>query len=293
MSHAVPRTRRGRADAIALRVLAAAVALCLCPVPGGVPGAQPDADAAHAAEPSVATGTVGPMPFIGPMPPAGKADAKAKQKDRAKAKAVAKDEAKGDAQARGDGDTAEDARDDKPTDAAPAVPVEEERPAREQAAEVVMDDDEGLSLDDLDWERLVPEGCTADKVEIRDGRVTVWYSDHPTAEAADPNCHEWWLETQAYGVNQAVTDEGVFGTCTDRWWVAHWWTSEGRIIQEMEAGDIVHIDGETVLIAGTFEIPRGNSTLEGVRAAYPTEYLFQTCYDDESTMMMVHYGYAV
>lgn len=117
--------------------------------------------------------------------------------------------------------------------------------------------------------------------------------DEPEAEEPEDEAGEWWLSTGASGCDQGLIDAGYLVEWDYHLWAAHWYTDYGRIIQAMQPGDLVHIDGTTVRIAGSFDVPYDGGSVEDVRASWPTEYLFQTCYGSGYSSMMMKYGYPV
>lgn len=119
----------------------------------------------------------------------------------------------------------------------------------------------------------------------------------PEPEAEEPSpvpsVGEWWLETQGWGADQGLVDEGYLVEWDPHFWAAHWYTDAGQAIQAMQAGDIVHIDGTDVVICGSFDVPYDGMYVDDVRAEWPTEWLFQTCYGPGEPYMMIKYGYPV
>lgn len=110
-----------------------------------------------------------------------------------------------------------------------------------------------------------------------------------TAEAIAETRSDHELSSVACEGDSAPED-GSLGRWGDGYYLVHDWSDVGKRVLAMSPGDKVTVDGDTLIVAGTRDVPR-SSTVGDVRNAYSEKFdvVIQTCLpDDESNMRIVY-----
>lgn len=200
----------------------------------------------------------GPQPFVGPMPMASQGEEEGE-------KPIQKSSEKANAQPKQDA-------------------VKESSKKVEQQGQEVGEEPEP---------EPEPEEEHAEESDPKQEEVA--YEGETTCDDDAPR--DVWLESSGYANNQPLAQSYIDAGCLieypERWYGAHWYTGWGEQIASLRVGDIVHVDGLEIMICGSFDVNYHLNTCEDVRAAYPTEYLFATCYGDGSGWEKISYGYPV
>lgn len=77
------------------------------------------------------------------------------------------------------------------------------------------------------------------------------------------------------------------------WYCTHWWTDQANAVRNLQAGDIVHVNGDAIEIEGEVEIAT-DSYAEDVRSSLGEDkVLFQTCYYEGAPTMLLKFGHKV
>lgn len=130
-----------------------------------------------------------------------------------------------------------------------------------------------------------PQDDEADAETAETDAETAYEEDAPQADGG-----EWWLDVGARGMDQGLVDMGYLVEWDWNYYCAHSYTSYGEVIAALQAGDVVHIDGGTVLICGADDF-LADGYVWDVREVYPDAVIFQTCYIGGSDYVMIKYGY--
>lgn len=105
-----------------------------------------------------------------------------------------------------------------------------------------------------------------------------------------PQIH--FLDARAHGHSQAEIDAGGIVEYEDGWYCAHNYDA-GALFYEFDPGDLVLIDGRSIVIEGSEYYNYNYDTLEGVRGQLGYDVvLFQTCVDGMAPgTVIIYYGH--
>jgi len=85
-------------------------------------------------------------------------------------------------------------------------------------------------------------------------------------------------------------DGGAMAEWQPGYYVAHDWSSAGRSILAMQPGDVVYVDGRSLVVAGVTKF-REDEYVENIRAVLGYDcVIFQTCYPGSYNRIVYGYG---
>jgi hypothetical protein len=118
-------------------------------------------------------------------------------------------------------------------------------------------------------------------------------SDDLISENSDVQANHDWFFDAIDSVSDDLMNQGYMVHCDPLWYCVHWYTDQGSWIQQMQIGDIAHVEGMSIIIDGQFDIAR-TAYVEDVRAEVGSDVvIFQTCYGPGGDYMLGKYGHVV
>lgn len=89
----------------------------------------------------------------------------------------------------------------------------------------------------------------------------------------------------------SANEDGSLSEWQEDWFISHDWSDYGYVIANLEPGDAVTVNGETILILGREEWPKGSINWDIYDAIGWDKTVFQTCLGDYA--IWIAYGLPV
>ncbi|MBR3326442.1 MAG: hypothetical protein IKG22_03870 [Atopobiaceae bacterium] len=95
-----------------------------------------------------------------------------------------------------------------------------------------------------------------------------------------------WSATQDYGATEA-RDDGSLTEWAERYYITHHWSEYGQLIRSMVPGDVVTVNGQTVVVERVCDYPRDSVYEEIATLAGDAPVILQTCEPNTNLNRMV------